>query len=137
MDGIDEVMKTKTVKVSAAVIVSEGHVLAAQRTSGEYAGYWEFPGGKQEEGESARQALKREINEELGVLISTGRQICTVEYDYETFHLSMDCFICTVMEGRPEPKEGQEIKWILPDELPEVEWLPADMLIIEKVRKVI
>ncbi len=126
-------MEKKVVKVSAAVIVSESRILAAQRMSGEYAGCWEFPGGKHEKGETARQALKREISEELGILISTGQHICTVEYDYESFHLSMDCFICTIMEGVPEPKEGQKIKWLFPHELSRVNWLPADRTILEKI----
>ena len=129
-------MLKRIIRVSAAVIMERGRILTAQRVTGEYAGCWEFPGGKQEEGETPRQALRREISEELGVQISTGQQIGTVEYDYGAFHLSMDCFICTLTEGQPEPKEHQNIAWVLPEELDTVEWLPADRMILDAVKHV-
>ena len=130
-------MLRRIVRVSAAVIISRGRILAAQRMDGKYAGCWEFPGGKQEEGETPRQALRREIEEELGVTVSTGQQIGTVEYDYPDFHLSMDCFICTVNDGEPESREEQGIIWLLPQQLDTVEWLPADRLLLDDVRHVI
>ena len=92
----------KTVRVTAAVICRENKIFATQRGYGDYKDWWEFPGGKIESGESPEQALKREILEELAAEISVGRKIMTVEYDYPTFHLSMDCFVCTLIRGEPE-----------------------------------
>jgi len=126
-------MLRKIIRVAAAVIVSEGRVLAAQRGYGEYEGYWEFPGGKIKEGESPREAARREIMEELEVRVSTGRYICTAEHDYPSFHLSMDCFICVIDEGEVHPNEAKSVRWLAPSEFSEVEWLPADEAVLGDV----
>ena len=128
----------KSIKVVAAVIKSvnenkEPVIFATQRGYGDYKDWWEFPGGKIEDGETPEEALVREIREELTAGIRVDRYLATVEYDYPAFHLSMDCFICTIMEGVPEPKEGQKIKWLFPHELSRVNWLPADRTILEKI----
>lgn len=129
----------KTIRVVAAVIKSankEGEpiIFATQRGYGEFKGGWEFPGGKIEDGETPKQALKREIKEELDAEISVGRLIETVEYDYEKFHLSMDCFWCKVIKGNVELKEHMAAKWLTKDNIDEVGWLPADIKVVEAIR---
>ncbi len=129
-----------TLKVVAAVIKrmdSDGNlnILATQRGYGEFKGGWEFPGGKIEEGETPQQALKREIMEELDTEIKVGDFICTIEYDYPTFHLSMDCFWCEIIRGDLVLKEHEEAKWVMLDKLNKIAWLPADALIIGKVKQ--
>ena len=119
----------KTVKVVAAVIKAlnqEGEpiIFATQRGYGEFKDGWEFPGGKIEEGETPQEALKREIMEELDTEITVGKLIDTIEYDYPTFHLSMDCFWCEVVKGELVLKEAEDAKWLKKDELGEVAWLP-------------
>ena len=128
----------KTVKVVAAVIKAlnqEGEpiIFATQRGYGEFKDGWEFPGGKIEEGETPQEALKREIMEELDTEITVGKLIDTIEYDYPTFHLSMDCFWCEVVKGELVLKEAEDAKWLKKDELGEVAWLPADVGLIEKI----
>ena len=128
----------KTVKVVAAVIKAlnqEGEpiIFATQRGYGEFKDGWEFPGGKIEEGETPQEALKREIMEELDTEITVGKLIDTIEYDYPTFHLSMDCFWCEVVKGELVLKEAEDAKWLKKDELGEVAWLPADVEMIEKI----
>lgn len=124
----------KTVRVTAAVICRENKIFATQRGYGDYKDWWEFPGGKIESGESPEQALKREILEELAAEISVGRKIMTVEYDYPTFHLSMDCFVCTLIRGEPELLEHEAAKWLSRDELDSVNWLPADREVVDLLR---
>lgn len=128
----------KTIKVVAAVIkaVNEGGeqiVFATQRGYGEFKGGWEFPGGKIEAGETAQEALKREIMEELDTEIEVGKLIDTIEYDYPEFHLSMDCFWCEIIKGKLVLKEHEAARWLTKNQLADVEWLPADVKLIEKI----
>nr|MCR4999220.1 (deoxy)nucleoside triphosphate pyrophosphohydrolase [Lachnospiraceae bacterium] len=102
---------------------------------GDYKGWWEFPGGKIEEGETPQEALKREIMEELDTEISVGEFIDTIEYDYPTFHLSMDCFWCEVVEGHLVLKEHEAAKWVTKETLRNVDWLPADITLIDQIEK--
>lgn len=128
----------KTIKVVAAVIkaVNEGGeqiVFATQRGYGEFKGGWEFPGGKIEAGETAQEALKREIMEELDTEIEVGELIDTIEYDYPEFHLSMECFWCEIIKGKLVLKEHEAARWLTKNQLADVEWLPADVKLIEKI----
>ena len=123
----------KTIRVVAAVILSEDKIFATARGYGEFKGQWEFPGGKIEPGETPQEALVREIQEELDVKIEVGDLIDTIEYDYSSFHLSMDCFWCNVTEGEITLKEAEDARWLSKDELYSVDWLPADMEAIEKL----
>ncbi len=125
----------KTVRVAAAVIRKNDMVFATERGYGEFKDMWEFPGGKIEEGEDGRSALKREIKEELDTTIETGEYIDTIEYDYPSFHLSMECYWCSVVEGSLVLLEHENAKWLDRDSLLSVDWLPADLTIIEKVRE--
>ena len=129
----------KTVKVVAAVIKEvndngEPIIFATQRGYGEFKDGWEFPGGKIEEGETSQAALQREIMEELDTEIAVGELIDTIEYDYPTFHLSMDCFWCEIVSGELKLKEHENAKWLTKEHLDEVEWLPADVILIDKIR---
>ena len=128
----------KTIKVVAAVICDSlentTKIFATARGYGEFKGKWEFPGGKLEVGETSQQALIREIQEELDVKIEVGGLIDTIEYDYPTFHLSMDCFWCVVVDGEIILKEAEAAKWLGIDELYSVDWLPADIVLIEKLQ---
>ena len=124
----------KTVKVVAAVIRNGDRIFATQRGYGDLKGGWEFPGGKVEPGETPQEALKREILEELETEIEVGELIDTIEYDYPTFHLSMDCFWCEIQSGALVLKEHEAAKWLSKDTLYSVDWLPADVTLIEKIR---
>lgn len=127
----------KTIKVVAAVICDSlekpNKIFATSRGYGEFKGQWEFPGGKVEIGETTEEALRREIKEELDIIIKVGNLIDTIEYDYPKFHLSMDCFWCSVISGNIVLKEAEDAKWLSKNELNNVNWLPADREIIEKI----
>ena len=129
----------KTIKVVAAIICDDmkekNKIFATARGYGELKGGWEFPGGKVEPGETSQQALIREIIEELDTEIKVGELIDTVEYDYPTFHLSMDCIWAEVKAGHLELKEAEAAKWLTKDQLDSVTWLPADILLIDQIRK--
>lgn len=127
----------KNIRVAAAVIRKDDKIFATQRGYGEFKDGWEFPGGKIEEGETPEQALVREIREELNTEIRVGERIGTVEYDYPKFHLSMDCFWCEIVQGMLELKEHEAAKWLTKDTLHSVEWLPADVEVIEKIREML
>lgn len=127
----------KTIRVVAAVILRQNNgkdeIFATQRGYGEFEGGWEFPGGKIESGETPQEALVREIKEELDADISVGDLIATVEYDYPNFHLSMDCFWCRLQSNHVELNEHEDAKWLSKEELDSVEWLPADVTLVEKI----
>ena len=129
----------KTIKVVAAIICDDmkekNKIFATARGYGELKGGWEFPGGKVESGETPQQALIREIIEELDTEIKVGELIDTVEYDYPTFHLSMDCFWAEVKAGHLELKEAEAAKWLTKNQLDSIDWLPADILLIDQIRK--
>lgn len=130
----------KTIRVVAAVIKAvnengEPIIFATQRGYGEFKGGWEFPGGKIEAGETSQEALKREIMEELDTEISVGALIDTIEYDYPEFHLSMDCFWCKIISGDLVLKEHEAARWLTKNQLKDVEWLPADITLIGKIRE--
>ena len=125
----------KTVRVVAAVIRKDDKIFATQRGYGEFRDGWEFPGGKIEERETPEQALAREIKEELNTEIQVGKLIDTIEYDYPKFHLSMDCFWCEIMQGGLELKEHEAARWLSKEELYSVDWLPADVGVVEKIKK--
>lgn len=129
----------KTVKVVAAVITASNEngekiIFATQRGYGEFKDGWEFPGGKVEPGETPQAALKREIIEELETEIEVGDLIETIEYDYPTFHLSMDCFWAEIVKGDLVLREHEAAKWLTKEQLESVDWLPADLGLVEKVR---
>ena len=123
----------KTIRVVAAVIRDGDRIFATARGYGDYKGGWEFPGGKIEPGEPPQQALRREIREELDTEIEVGELIDTIEYDYPTFHLSMDCFWCSIVYGDLELKEHEAAKWLDKNTLHTVNWLPADITLIAKL----
>ena len=129
----------KTIRVVAAIIKAENEkgepiIFATQRGYGDLKGGWEFPGGKIEECESPQEALVREIKEELETEITVGELMDTIEYDYSTFHLSMDCFWAKIVSGDLVLTEHEAAKWLTKDELESVEWLPADIILIDKIR---
>ena len=123
----------KKIHVAAAVIRSQDKVFATQRGYGEWQGWWEFPGGKMEAGETPQEALVREIREELEAEIRVESYLMTVDYDYPKFHLTMDCFICRVASGHLTLLEHSAAKWLPADQLRSVKWLPADLEIVSKL----
>ena len=125
----------KTVNVVAAIIRDGNRIFATQRGYGEFKDGWEFPGGKVEPGETPQEALKREIEEELETEIEVGEYLTTIEYDYPSFHLSMKFYWCRIIEGRPVLLEHEAARWLGKDELDSVDWLPADITIIDMIRE--
>ena len=125
----------KNIEVAAAIITHNGRVFATQRGYGEFKDGWEFPGGKMEPGETPQQALVREIQEELDTEIEVGELVETVEYDYPGFHLTMHCFLCTVRSGALVLKEHEAARWLTGEELNDVDWLPADVAVAEKLKE--
>ncbi len=125
----------KTIEVVAAIIKYEDKIFATQRGYGDFKGLWEFPGGKLEAGETPEQALLREIREELDTKIEIGELVDIIEYDYPQFHLTLHCFFCTILEGNLVLKEHAAAVWLTKDTLDCVKWLPADLALIEKLKK--
>lgn len=125
----------KSIKVAAAVICDGGRVLSCQRSYGEFKDGWEFPGGKLEPGETAEQAAVRELREELDVTIGGLEQLCTVEYDYDTFHLSMECFTCKIVAGIIEERVHENMAWLDVAHLWDVDWLPADVEVVKQLEQ--
>lgn len=123
----------KTIEVVAAIIIKNKQVLATQRGYGEWQGWWEFPGGKIEMGECPQEALKREIKEELNADISVGELLDTVEWDYPNFHLTMHCFVCTLESESLHLNEHEAATWLTKETLDSVQWLPADLILLNKI----
>ena len=124
----------KTINVVAAIIIKDNKIFATQRGYGEFKDGWEFPGGKVEQGEAPENAIVREIKEELDTTIEVKEYFDTVEYDYPNFHLSMKCYICTVVSGKLELLEHEAAKWLDKDSLDSVAWLPADLGLVDKLK---
>ena len=122
-----------TIQVVAAIIIRNGEVFATQRGYGEWKGWWEFPGGKIEPGECPQEALKREIKEELDADIAVGDLLDTVEWDYPTFHLTMHCYVCSLESESLNLNEHSDAAWLTKDTLESVKWLPADLVLLEKI----
>jgi 8-oxo-dGTP diphosphatase len=127
----------KTIEVVAAIIKQNDKIFATQRGYGDFKGFWEFPGGKIEAGERPQEALIREIKEELNIDILVGDLVNTVEYDYPGFHLTMHCFICTFQSGELVLNEHEAARWLTKDTLNSVDWLPADITLIDKLKKIL
>ena len=123
----------KTIEVVAAIIIKDGHVFATQRGYGEWQGWWEFPGGKMEAGESPQEALRREIKEELDAEVSVGELLETVEWDYPNFHLTMHCFVCSLLSESLHLNEHEAAAWLTHETLKSVKWLPADEILLDKI----
>ena len=125
----------KAIEVVAAIIYKDGAYFTTQRGYGEFEGLWEFSGGKIEPGESRELALKREIQEELGIDITIDMFLCTTEYDYSSFHLIMHCYLCNVKSGEIELREHKSARWLTTELLDSVEWLPADKEVVEVLKQ--
>lgn len=125
----------KNIHVSAAIIMKDNKIFVMQRGYGEFKDWWEFPGGKIEEGETPEECLKREIKEELKADINIDKYLCTVEYDYPNFHLKMECFICSLIDGHLELVEAEDAKFITKDQLDNIDFLPADLLVVKELKK--
>lgn len=127
----------KQIDVVAAIIRRDGRIFTTQRGYGDWKDWWEFPGGKIEPGESPEQALVREIREELSVDIGVDSQLCTVDWDYPAFHLTMRCYLCSLADDGSAAihlNEHEDARWLRPDELDSVRWLPADIQVIEQLK---
>ena len=131
----EEDKRMKSIRVSAEVIHRDGKIFATQRGYGEYKGKWEFPGGKREEGESGEEALYREIREELDSKVKIEKLICTTDYDYPTFHLTMDVYLSTLIEGKLTLLEHEDAQWVSLDSIDDLDWLPADWSVIDEIKK--
>lgn len=127
----------KKIEVVAAVIKKEGRIFATQRGYGDFKGGWEFPGGKIELGEKHEDALIREIREELNTKITVRELVETIQYQYPTFFLTMHCYWCEVLEGNLELLEHQDARWLTKEELDQVEWLPADVALVKKLKQLL
>ncbi len=125
----------KSIKVAAAVIYDGDRILSCQRSYGEFKDGWEFPGGKLEPGETAEQAVVRELHEELDVTIGDLEHLCAVEYDYDTFHLSMECFTCKIVAGTIEERVHENMAWLDVAHLWDVDWLPADVEVVKQLEE--
>ena len=125
----------KTINVVAAIIIKDGSLFATQRGYGEWKDWWEFPGGKIEQGETPEEALKREIREELTTEICIEEFLCTVEYDYPKFHLTMHCYICSLLTEALHLNEHEAARWLKNDEVDSVKWLPADVKVVERLKE--
>ena len=125
----------KHIEVVAAIIQKDGRIFATQRGYGDWKDWWEFPGGKMEAGETSEEALKREIHEELSTEISVDEFLCTVEYDYPAFHLTMHCYLCSLLTEALHLNEHEAAKWLTKDELDSVKWLPADVKVVETIKQ--
>lgn len=130
-------MAVKTIKVVAAIIRKDNQIFATARGYGDFKGMWEFPGGKIEPGETPQEALAREIREELDTEIEVGDLLDTIEYDYPKFHLSMQCFWCKIKSGHLVLKEAESAKWLTKETIDSVDWLPADLSLIEKIKEML
>ena len=130
-------MESKKLQVVAAIICKDNRIFATQRGYGEFKGQWEFPGGKEEPGETPEEALVREIKEELDTEIAVAKYIHTVEYDYPTFHLSMRCYLCKIVVGKLVLKEHESAKWLTKDNIDSLNWLPADQELIPIIKEII
>lgn len=126
----------KHIEVAAAIICNNGSYFACQRGYGDFEGLWEFPGGKIEHGESPEDALKREVQEELGIDIAIDEKMCTTEYDYPSFHLKLHCYLCSIISGEIELREHHSSRWFNAETLNNANWLPADKVVIEKLKMV-
>ena len=126
----------KQIEVVAAIIRKDDKIFATQRGYGEWKDWWEFPGGKMEAGESPEEALKREIREELSTDISVDDLLCTVEYDYPKFHLTLHCYLCSLLAETLRLNEHESARWLTKDELDTVRWLPADLEVVDLISQI-
>ena len=124
----------KNIEVVAAIIRKDDKIFATQRGYGDFKDWWEFPGGKMEPGETPEEALKREIQEELSTEISVDKFLCTVQYDYPKFHLTMHCYICSIESGSLTLKEHEAARWLTMEQINSVNWLPADKIVVEEIK---
>jgi 8-oxo-dGTP diphosphatase len=124
----------KTIEVVAAIIIKDNKIFATQRGYGDFKDRWEFPGGKMEAGESREDAIIREIKEELDIDIIVNRYLTTVDYDYQNFHLTMHCFLCEIINGKPTLLEHKAAKWLSREELDSIDWLTADIEVVKKLK---